>query len=165
MSGCENTKNIPVYADEHIDDLQFRGMKIIQSRKAFCFGTDSVLLAGFANPSKSENCIDLGAGTGVLSILLNARTGCRMICAEIDAEQCGRMERSIVLNGQEKEIKILNIDYIKEKKNNSAPENSTARSAIPRISEKAAALFPKTRKQRMIFLQTSLKSRRLPRIC
>lgn len=116
MSGCENTKNIPVYADEHIDDLQFRGMKIIQSRKAFCFGTDSVLLAGFANPSKSENCIDLGAGTGVLSILLNARTSCKMTCAEIDAEQCGRMERSIVLNGQEKEIKILNIDYIKEKK-------------------------------------------------
>ena len=111
-----NADNIPVYADERIDDLQFKGMKIIQSENAFRFGTDSVLLAGFSNPSKSEKCIDLGAGTGVLSILLNARTGCRMTCAEIDSEQCGRMERSVIMNGQQNEIEILNIDYIKEKK-------------------------------------------------
>ena len=116
MIGEINSENIPVYADERIDDLQFRGMKIIQSRNAFCFGTDSVLLAGFAKISKSENCIDLGAGSGVLSILLNARTGCRMTCVEIDAEQCDRMERSAVMNGQQNETEILNLDYIRDKK-------------------------------------------------
>ena len=33
-----------LYDDERIDDLEFKGLKIIQNEKGFCFGIDSVLL-------------------------------------------------------------------------------------------------------------------------
>ena len=108
--------------NERVDDLQFNGLRIIQSSDSFCFGTDSVLLAGFANPKRSDNCIDLGAGSGVLSILLNERTGCRMTAVEEDAAQCGRLERSVIMNGQTDElrfgrgIQVLHADYIRNTK-------------------------------------------------
>ena len=39
--------------NERIDDLQFRGLKIIQNPEYFCFGTDAVLLADFATVKKT----------------------------------------------------------------------------------------------------------------
>lgn len=133
-------KNVPVYAGERTDDLQFMGMKIIQSENAFRFGTDSVLLAGFAKPLKTDECIDLGAGSGALSILLNARTGCRVTAVEIDAEQCGRLERSLILNGRETEITVLNLDYIAEKKRLGAGKFSCAVCNPPYFKESSGAL-------------------------
>ena len=45
--------------DERIDDLEYKGLKIIQNKKWFCFGIDSVLLSDFAKEIKD-------AGLGVL---------------------------------------------------------------------------------------------------
>lgn len=118
-----NEREMPyILPNERIDDLQFNGLRIIQATDSFRFGTDSVLLAGFAQPKRTDECIDLGAGSGVLSILLNERTGCRMTAVEADAAQCGRLERSIGMNGQTDElrfgrgIRVLHADYIKNTK-------------------------------------------------
>lgn len=97
--------------DERLDDLQFKGLFLIQSGSAFRFGTDSVLLAGFARPKRTDSCIDLGAGSGVLTLLLAARTGCRMTAVERDAAQCSRLARSVRLNGLDS-IDVINADYI-----------------------------------------------------
>ena len=61
--------------DERIDDLEFKGLKIIQKKEGFCFGIDSVLLSDFAKDIRdNSNVIDLGTGTGILGILLCAKT-------------------------------------------------------------------------------------------
>ena len=66
--------------DERIDDLEYKGLKIIQNKKWFCFGIDSVLLSDFAKEIKNNSTVlDLGSGTGIISILLsksNRFTGC-----------------------------------------------------------------------------------------
>lgn len=59
--------------NERIDDLQFRGLKLIQNPESFCFGTDAVLLADFATVKKKAVICDLGTGTGILPILLYGR--------------------------------------------------------------------------------------------
>lgn len=110
MNGAE--QKIYISNDERIDDLQFKGMKIIQSEKSFRFGTDSILLAGFTKINKNDKCIDLGAGSGVLSILLHARIGCTITAVEIDKDQCERLQRSVELNNITNEITIINSDYI-----------------------------------------------------
>ena len=66
------TKLLP---NERLDDLQIRGYEIIQSPGRFCFGMDAVLLSAFANVKKHEKALDLGTGTGILPILLEAKSG------------------------------------------------------------------------------------------
>ena len=61
--------------NERIDDLEFKGYKIIQNSEGFCFGIDAVLLSDFAkNLKKNSKVIDLGTGTGILPILLSGKT-------------------------------------------------------------------------------------------
>ena len=61
--------------NERIDDLELNNLKIIQNKNGFCFGMDSVLLSDFAKNVKSnEKVNDLGTGTGILPILLSAKT-------------------------------------------------------------------------------------------
>ena len=62
-----------VKENERVDDLQRNGYHIIQKRNGFCFGMDAVLLAGFARVNPGERAIDLGTGTGIIPILLEAR--------------------------------------------------------------------------------------------
>ena len=59
---------------ERIDDLERNGYGIIQKKGAFCFGMDAVLLSGFAAVRKGERVLDLGTGTGIIPILLEAKT-------------------------------------------------------------------------------------------
>ena len=60
--------------NERIDDLEYKGLKIIQNKNEFCFGMDSILLSDFAkNIKKDSKVIDLGTGTGIISILLTAK--------------------------------------------------------------------------------------------
>ena len=63
-----------LHPDERLDDLQIKNYKIIQHPKKFCFGMDAVLLSAFANLRKGDNVLDLGTGTGIIPILLAAKT-------------------------------------------------------------------------------------------
>ena len=106
---------IQLNENERIDDLEIKNMKIIQNKDGFCFGIDSVLLSDFAKEIKNNaRVVDLGTGTGILGILLCAKTNLReMIGIEIQKEVAEMAQRSILLNGLENKFKILNIN-IKE---------------------------------------------------
>lgn len=93
---------------ERTEDLQFRGLRIIQNDTGFRFGTDSVLLAGFVNVNRREKVLDMGAGTGVIAILLEGRTGAKLTAVEIQKEQCDMARRSAAMNG--KDIEVVEAD-------------------------------------------------------
>ena len=59
-----------------MDDLQRSGYQIIQDPKRFCFGMDAVLLTGFANARPEEELLDLGTGTGIIPLLMEAKYHC-----------------------------------------------------------------------------------------
>lgn len=59
---------------ERLDDLQLNGLQIIQDPERFCFGIDAVMLSDFAKVKPGEKVLDLGTGTGILPILLSAKT-------------------------------------------------------------------------------------------
>ncbi len=100
-----------VHADERVDDLQINGYKIIQHPDKFCFGMDAVLLSSFAKVKPGENVLDMGTGTGILPILLEAKTeGNHFTGLEIQAESAEMANRSVLYNGLEEKIDIIEGD-------------------------------------------------------
>lgn len=93
---------------ERLDDLHCNGYRIIQNEKAFCFGMDAVLLSGYAVVREGERAADLGTGTGIIPILLEAKTGGEHFTGlEIQAEMADMARRSVALNHLEEKIDIV----------------------------------------------------------
>lgn len=100
--------------NERIDDLQRNGYRIIQNPGKFCFGMDAVLLSGFARVKAGRTALDLGTGTGIIPILLAAKTQAVHISGlEIQEESADMARRSVRLNHLEDRIDIVTGD-IKE---------------------------------------------------
>lgn len=96
---------------ERLDELHRNGYQIIQDPKRFCFGMDAVLLAGFTKVKPGEKVLDLGTGTGILPILLEARTkGMSFTGLEIQPESADMADRSVRLNHLEDRVHIVTGD-------------------------------------------------------
>lgn len=97
--------------NERIDDLNRCGYKIIQNTNKFCFGMDAVLLSSFAKANEGDKVIDLGTGTGIIPILMEAKTkASSFVGLEIQDESVEMARRSVLMNGQENKITILQGD-------------------------------------------------------
>ncbi len=108
----KRTVNSDILSDgERIDDLQINNCYIIQNPEKFCFGMDAVLLSGFARIKKGETVLDIGTGTGILPILLAAKTEGRSFTGlEIQAESADMARRSVSLNKMQDRIDIVTGD-------------------------------------------------------
>lgn len=96
---CEN---------ERLDELHRNGYKIIQDKGRFCFGMDAVLLSGFARVKQGEKVLDLGTGTGIIPILLEAKTdGEHFTGLEIQPESADMASRSVAYNDLQDKIDIV----------------------------------------------------------
>ena len=96
---------------ERLDDLQLSGLKILQHPEKFCFGMDAVLLSGFAKAKPGDKVLDLCTGTGIIPILMEAKTPAEhFIALEIQEESADMARRSIQMNGQENKISVVTGD-------------------------------------------------------
>lgn len=103
--------------NERIDDLQYKGLKIIQNEKDFCFGIDAVLLSDFAKGIKDgSNVVDLCTGNGIIAILLSGKTNAKEIVGvEIQEHVAEMANRSVEMNNIQDRVKIINEDLTKLK--------------------------------------------------
>lgn len=98
-------------SQERLDDLQIKGYEIIQSPGRFCFGMDAVLLSAFAKVKRNEKVLDMGTGTGILPILLEAKyEGSYYVGLEIQEESADMARRSVCHNGLSEKIDIVTGD-------------------------------------------------------
>lgn len=94
--------------NERMDDLQRNGYRIIQNPAKFCFGMDAVLLSGFVRVKQDADVLDMGTGTGIIPLLLAAKTRAAHISAiEIQAESADMARRSVQLNNLTDKIDIV----------------------------------------------------------
>lgn len=97
--------------NESLCDLQRNGYQIIQDKDSFCFGMDAVLLSGFAEVKLGESVVDFGTGTGILPILLEAKTdGEKFVGLEIQSDSVDMAKRSVQYNDLEDKIEIVEGD-------------------------------------------------------
>lgn len=107
----ENRSNVVIHSHEKLDELHRNNYYIIQDRKRFCFGMDAVLLSGFAKVKPGGKVLDLGTGTGIIPILLEAKTkGDHFTGLEIQPESADMAARSVAYNNLEKKVDIVTGD-------------------------------------------------------
>lgn len=93
---------------ERLDDLGRKGYRIIQNKEKFCFGIDAVLLSDFAKAKPSEQVLDIGTGTGIIPILMEARMeGANFTGLDIQQESIEMAKRSVELNGLSEKIHMV----------------------------------------------------------
>lgn len=105
------TQNDLIHEGERLDELHRNGYFIIQDPARFCFGMDAVLLSGFAQARQGERVLDLGTGTGIIPILMEAKTKASDFFAlEIQEESADMARRSVQYNHLEDKIRIITGD-------------------------------------------------------
>ncbi len=102
---------VEIYQDETLDDLQYKGLKLIQKKDGFRFGMDAVLLANFADVGDDASVLDIGSGTGIIPILIAGKTKARTITGlEIQPDMVEMSLRSVEMNELGERINIINGD-------------------------------------------------------
>ncbi len=104
-------ENLHLLENERVDDLENSGLKIIQNTEYFCFGMDAVLLAGFSKVKSKKTVLDLCTGTGIVPILLSAKTkASRIYGVEIQKPCFDIGIRNIDLNNLGDRLQFFNED-------------------------------------------------------
>ena len=93
---------------ERIEDLQCDGLKIIQDDQLYCFTSDSVILANFIKFKEVDTAVEIGAGSGVISILAQAKNKVKKIYAfEIQEKMQNICKKNIKLNNLDEKIELI----------------------------------------------------------
>lgn len=94
--------------DERLEDLQCGGLKIIQNKNLYTFTSDSVVLANFVKTKKNDICVEIGAGSGVISILVQAKNNLKKVFAfEIQKEMQDLCKKNVELNNLSEKIEVV----------------------------------------------------------
>ena len=96
--------------DERLDEVNER-IRLIQRRRGLTFGTDAYLLAAFIRPQPYANAVELGSGSGIISLLLCAKEKLRTVTAvEVQPAFAELTARNAALNGYADRIRVLRAD-------------------------------------------------------
>jgi len=105
-----STKNdVKPDPNETLDSI--KGIRLFQAKNGYRFSVDAVLLEHFISARRLDKGIELGTGSGVISVLLAKRlAGTKIVAIEIQKSLADRAKRNISLNDLEERIEVLSKD-------------------------------------------------------
>jgi len=98
--------------EELTEDSLFGGALVCrQHRRGYRFSVDAVLLANFVSPRKDARILDLGAGCGIVSLLLACRhPAVRLTALELQDSLADLCRGNVAANGLTERIVVLQGD-------------------------------------------------------
>ena len=98
-----------LYDNERIDYVN-DSLSLIQKTDGLTFGTDALLLAGYVS-GKFDTGIELGGGSGIISMLLLTREKVKKcVCIEVQPEYAELISRNAELNNLTDKLTAVNTD-------------------------------------------------------
>lgn len=99
-------------AEELSEETLFAGrLRCLQPRQGYRFSVDAVLLAHFFTPAPEARILDLGAGCGVVSLILSHRwPAVSLVALEVQARLAEIIRRNVAGNGLENRITVIEGD-------------------------------------------------------
>jgi tRNA1Val (adenine37-N6)-methyltransferase len=102
-----------VMSEETIDELRGYDLRIMQRRDGYRFSLDPLLLCDFAAIGEGGRVVDLGAGSGIIPLLLARKSASvRIVGIELQEEMAALAGRNVVLNGLSDRIEIIGADIL-----------------------------------------------------
>lgn len=99
--------------DETLDSFYHGRIRVIQKKKGYRFSVDAPLLADFIQTKESDELLELGAGSGIISLLLSFKPCRHITCLEIQKGLVDLACRNVRLNGLVDKITVLHKDLRK----------------------------------------------------
>ena len=96
--------------DETLDPFYHGRVRVLQKRKGYRFSVDAPLLADFIRTEPSDEIIELGAGSGVISLLLSIKLFRHITAVEVQGDLADLARRNVALNGLEDRVRIVEAD-------------------------------------------------------
>lgn len=92
--------------------FQFKEFSIIQDVSAMKVGTDAMILGSLINSNSKVNCLDVGTGTGVLSLMIAQRNSDICIQAiEIDSESAEEAQINFQNSAWSNRLSLVQSDF------------------------------------------------------
>ncbi len=102
---------VPRLEDETQDTFYRGRIRILQKIRGYRFSVDSPLLADFVRTEASDEILELGAGCGVVSLLLSIKPFRKITALEIQPALADLARRNVAQNGLEAKIQIIEGDW------------------------------------------------------
>jgi tRNA1(Val) A37 N6-methylase TrmN6 len=101
-----------VVAEELTEESLFGGkLRCLQPRQGYRFSVDAVLLAHFLTPEPDARILDLGAGCGVVSLILSHRwPTANLVALEVQPRLAEVIRRNVAINGLESRCMVVEGD-------------------------------------------------------
>lgn len=96
---------------ETLDTFYHGRIRVLQKRKGYRFSVDAPLLADFIRTRRTDDVLEVGTGSGVISLLLGGRPFRRITAIEIQRGLAALAGRNFALNGLEDRINVVRADY------------------------------------------------------
>ncbi len=87
--------------------FRFKKFTVYQDKCAMKVGTDGVLLGAWANCDKSKNILDIGTGTGLISLMMAQRSKAQIDAIEIDIKACEQAQENVKKSPWKSRINII----------------------------------------------------------
>ena len=93
-----------IFEDEKLTEVNEK-IKLIQKKNGLTFGTDAFLLASFIKAQKNGTAVELGGGTGIITLLCASKNKFKTIyCTEIQKDFADIISRNATLNNLDDKI-------------------------------------------------------------
>ena len=99
-------KNHLLQEGERVEDLDTRGLVIIQPKKGYRFNSDSVILANLVQAAEGETVYDLGCGSGVIGLLVAAKRNAKVVGVELQPALASMASRTVAANRYEEKMQV-----------------------------------------------------------
>lgn len=105
------SKELKPKPNETLDSI--KDIKLFQAKNGYRFSVDALLLENFMSAVRLEKGIELGTGSGIISILLAKRLdNTKIYAVEIQKALAGRARKNVLINGVDKQVEILSKDIL-----------------------------------------------------